>query len=81
MKKEETINENFEKVIKDCNEIKDEVKAFIVLAVTDKETKEGHKKGVHAVEGNLLYLMNLIANIKDGLVESAVLLKKLSKDN
>lgn len=81
MEKEKIINGHFENVIKECNEIKDEVKAFIVLAVTDKETKEGHNRGIHAVAGNTFDLMNLIANIKDGLVESAVLLKKLSKDN
>lgn len=68
-----------ERAIEKLEEIKEDVKAFIVLAVTDKESLNGiANTGVNAVTGKGDNLLNLLANLPDELV-LAVAMAKTSK--
>lgn len=79
--KKETINEHFEKTLQQCKEMKDDVKAFVVLAVTDKTSKEGHVKGVNSLEGDSLTLINLVANLDNDLLKAAAVLNIFNKED
>lgn len=77
-----------EKAMEKLEEIKEDVKAFIVLAVTDEDTLNGTAtKGVNAVCGKGDDVLNLLANLPDELVltvamtKTSKVLETLSKED
>jgi hypothetical protein len=75
MKIEETVNEHYEKTLKNCEALKGKVKAYIIFVVTDEDGENG-KKGVNAMEGRTLELMNLIANMDKDIINASLALQK-----
>jgi hypothetical protein len=65
-----------ERAMEKVEGIKEDVKAFIVLAVTDEESLDGTAKtGVNAVCGECDEILNLLANLPDELILKFALAK------
>lgn len=65
-----------EKAMEKLEEIKEDVKAFIVLATTDEESLNGTANtGVNAVCGKGGDILNLIENLPEELVLTVVMAK------
>jgi prophage DNA circulation protein len=65
-----------ERAIEKLEDIKEDVKAFIVLAVTDVESLNGTANtGVNAVKGKGDDLLNLLANLPNELILSTAMAK------
>ena len=76
------VKEAFAKTLKECEECKDNVEAYIVLVVTDKDTEDG-KYGINSMSGSRFNLCNLYLNINKEIAEEArfrQLLEKLAED-
>lgn len=66
------VKEDFAEVLKQCEEYKDNVEAFIVLAVTNKRNEDNKSaKGINAMSGTREKLCNLILNIDKDLAQEA----------
>lgn len=78
------VKEVFAEVLKQCEEYKDNVEAFIVLVVTNKiSDDEKSAVGINAMSGTREKLCNLILNIDKDLAREAYfnyVAKKLAKD-
>lgn len=78
------VKEDFAEVLKECEEYKDNVDAFIVLAVTNKINEDGKTAvGINAYSGERVKLCNLILNIDKELAKEAYLnymARKLAKE-
>lgn len=78
------VKEDFAKVLKQCEEYKDDVEAFIVLAVTNKRNEDNKSAiGINAISGSRNMLCNLILNIDKDLAQEAYfnyIANKLAKD-
>ena len=65
-----------EKAMEKLEGVKENVKAFIVLAVTDEESLDGKANtGINAVCGKCEDVLNLIANLPDELTVSVAMAK------
>ena len=73
------MNEEFEKVIKECEDMSDKVKAYIILAVTDEQGPNGTLGGINAVNGSEPELVNLILNMDRDLFRKAVIARAMSE--
>lgn len=63
-----------EKAMEKLEDIKEDVKAFIVLAVTDQESLDGTAyTGVNAVCGKGAEVINLLANLPNELILSTAI--------
>lgn len=63
-----------ERAMEELEKIKEDVKAFIVLAVTDEERLNGTANtGVNAVKGKGDDLINLLANLPNELILSTAI--------
>lgn len=75
------MKEEFEKVLKDCKDISDKVKAYIVLAVTDEKNGDGTQGGINVANGYEPDLVNLVLNIDDDLFKKAAFSKTMALIN
>lgn len=77
------VKEDFAQVLKQCEEYKDNVEAYIILAVTNKRSDdEKLAVGINAISGTREKLCNLILNIDKDLAQEAFfhyVAKKLAK--
>lgn len=65
-----------ERAMEQLEKIKEDVKAFIVLAVTDEESLNGTAAtGVNAVTGKGSDVLNLLANLPDDLILTVAMAK------
>lgn len=66
------VKEDFAEVLKECEEYKDNVDAYIVLVVTNKRSDdEKSAVGINAMSGTREKLCNLILNIDKDLAREA----------
>lgn len=73
-----------EEAMENLEEIKEDVKAYIILAVTDEENSDGTANtGVHAVCGRCRDLCNLVSNLPEDILEGVAMwiMKKGLKGN
>ena len=78
------VKEDFAQVLKQCEEYKDNVEAYIILAVTNKRSDdEKSAVGINAISGTREKLCNLILNIDKDLTREAYahyIINKFAKD-
>ena len=68
--------QSLEKAMEKLEGVKEDVKAFIVLAVTDEESLDGKANtGVNAVCGKGDEILNLLANLPDELILTVAMAK------
>lgn len=72
------VKEDFAKTLKECEECKDNVEAYIVLVVTDKDTEDG-KYGINSMSGSRFNLCNLYLNINKEIAKEAYFMGALTK--
>ena len=74
------VKESFEKTLQKCEEYKNDVKAYIVLMVTDKKDEDGQSaEGINSMGGKRQDLLNLILNIDKDLAKEAYFMGALTK--
>ena len=73
------MKEELEKVLKECENMSDKVKAYVILAVTDEKISSNTRDGINAIDGSEADLVNLILNIDEDLFRKAVIARAMSE--
>lgn len=76
---ESDTQKDFKTVLKECEEMSDKVKAYILLAVTDEKLPNGSQGGINSISGSTSDLVNLVLNIDRDLFRHAVIARAMSK--